>query len=159
MRLLVAALISPLLVQAAGASEPQIRVHAYPETQVARSGDEIFIHLDQTNLSESDVHLPQENGSSKRAELDYIIRIHDENGHKPSLTQQGERVFHPTQPQFGSVQVHIVKPGQTSTEVFPLSSLYILGANNTYRASLEFKKPIRNVTTPIRSNWVTISVK
>ncbi len=158
--LAVAALILALSTLVADAAESQIEIRAYPENQVVKLNKAVTIYIDQTNVGRTIVNVPHENGALRRADLDYIIRIRDEYGHEPALTPRGELDIRPVQQQFHSVQVNAVGPGQTAVaEAFPLSDIYRLEAHKTYHISFEFKKPIRYLATPIRSNWITVSVK
>jgi hypothetical protein len=102
---------------------------------------------------------PQSNGAIRNAWLDYTVHIHDQYGRAPALTPLGERLFHPSQPQFGGVQVNPFGPGQAATETLQLSALYVLEPHHYYSISLEFNKSVRFLTTPLRSNWITVSVK
>jgi hypothetical protein len=156
----VCLMCQPRLLHAGSAS---LTLTASPATLTLRAGQPAPVTITQTNVGTSELCLRTERGNP--VPHDFTVRIRDENGETPHLTELGEVIVGDKDDVGGKTYIvtesHMtlcLKPGASRVVQSDLAELYQLEPAHRYRVSFGWSAEVPGTVQPLRSNTATIAV-
>jgi hypothetical protein len=154
----IAGVLSPL----AHATEMRITLRAEPLSQTVIAGQSAKINLIRTNPGPQDIRIIEDNAGPTKAEYDFFVRIHDEDGKTPSYTDYGLDMRSPVRGNMVRVDSFKSVPipaGGSRVSIMDVGKLYQLVRGHTYLVTCSLKIGRWMASYPLTSNWVEIEVK
>jgi hypothetical protein len=148
----------------AQAAAPGFTLTAAPDAMTVRAGEKAVVTLTLKNTGAAETVIERPDGEA--VPRHFAVRIRDEDGNTPRLTDIGEVLVAGKSEVNG--QVHLVvgsrrtmrlAPGETYSARCDIAELYRLAPRHHYVLSFAWNATMVTLPAPLRSNLVTISVR